>query len=123
MAGPPQDKHAMADQFSIGVGMSLSRSLGALGQAGAGGSTVAIVNTRDDGAPYLRSEKMSPKASLRAAASVSTRSSPGGESSRFVMFLFFHAVASQQFDGGKKKGTYVYAILSRVMSLCCLFFL
>lgn len=63
--GALRGKQAAADQSAIGGGMSLSRSLGALGQAGAGRSTVAIVNTRDDGAPYLRSEKMSPKSHLR----------------------------------------------------------
>lgn len=71
---------AHQQQPSVGGGMMLSRSLGALGQAGAGRSTLAIVNTRDDGAPYLRSEKMSPKSSLRAAGGLSSiRSSPGRE--------------------------------------------
>lgn len=65
---------------SVGGGMTLSRSLGALGQAGAGRSTLAIVNTRDDGAPYLRSEKMSPKSSARVGLGLSPkRSSPGRE--------------------------------------------
>lgn len=68
---------------SVGGGMTLSRSLGALGQAGAGRSTLAIVNTRDDGAPYLRSEKMSPKSSVGVASGLSpTRSSPGREPTR-----------------------------------------
>lgn len=67
-------------QPSVGGGMTLSRSLGALGQAGAGRSTLAIVNTRDDGAPYLRSEKMSPKSSGGAGPGLSPkRSSPGGD--------------------------------------------
>lgn len=70
-------------QPSVGGGMMLSRSLGALGQAGAGRSTLAIVNTRDDGAPYLRSERMSPKSSALAATGLSSkRPSPGRESLR-----------------------------------------
>lgn len=52
-----------AGLFPIGGGMLLSRSQGALGQGASGRSTHAVVNTRDDGAPYLRSEKMSPKSS------------------------------------------------------------
>ena len=66
--------------------MSLSRSLGALGQhqqQGGGMTAVtkpgvcAIVNTKDDGAPYLRSEKMSPKSTVRGEAT-GVRPSPGG---------------------------------------------
>lgn len=73
--GPPS-----THQQRVGGGMTLSRSLGALGQAGAGRSTLAIVNTRDDGAPYLRSEKMSPKSSARVGLGLSPkRSSPGRE--------------------------------------------
>lgn len=80
----PRKKQAAAaahqQQPSVGGGMMLSRSLGALGQASAGRSTLAIVNTRDDGAPYLRSEKMSPKSSSLAAARLaSKRPSPGQE--------------------------------------------
>lgn len=78
--GPPSTHQ---QQQSVGGGMTLSRSLGALGQAGAGRSALAIVNTRGDGAPYLRSEKMSPKSSVRVARGLSpTRSSPGRESVR-----------------------------------------
>lgn len=84
-AGLARSRHATTDQSGIGGGMTLSRSLGALGQAGAGRSTLAIVNTRDDGAPYLRSERMSPKSSLRAA---SKRPAPGGEPLRCVLALF-----------------------------------
>lgn len=71
--------------------MSLSRSLGALGQTGAGQtgagrSTLAIVSTKDDGAPYLRSEKMSPKSSLRPGAAAASKHSspPGGWAPRSV---------------------------------------
>lgn len=71
---------AHQQQPNVGGGMMLSRSLGALGQAGAGRSTLARVNTRDDGAPYLSSENMSPKSSLRAGRGLSSiRSSPGRE--------------------------------------------
>lgn len=75
--GPPSAHH---QQQRVGGGMTLSRSLGALGQFEAGRSTLAIVNTRDDGAPYLRSEKMSPKSSVRVTSGLSPkRSSPGRE--------------------------------------------
>lgn len=76
-------------QPSIGGGMMLSRSLGALGQAGAGRSTLAIVNTRDDGAPYLRSEKMSPKSSTRAPTCVTSKRSLGRGPSRLIIVAYW----------------------------------
>lgn len=84
-------------QPSVGGGMMLSRSLGALGQAGAGRSTLAIVNTRDGGAPYLRSEKMSPKASVRAATELSSRRSPGVEHRRWTNLEHPNLVANTSF--------------------------
>lgn len=74
--------------------MSLSRSQGALGQGGAGRSTLAILNTRDDGAPHLRSEKMSPKWALRDLKQLS----PGKHSPRWVHFSFYACSDAKQFQ-------------------------
>ena len=72
----PRGKQGTAsDQSSIGGGMSLSRSLGALGQGGGGGAggrsamTPAAANKlRGDSAPYVGSEKTSPNPPLRVGA-------------------------------------------------------
>lgn len=80
-AGRRTSRRAQANACTaaIGGGMSLSRSLGALGQGGAAKPPpIAIVNTRDDGAPYLRSERMSPKSTVQGSG----RFSPVGYSPR-----------------------------------------
>lgn len=73
---PRRKRTAPIDEPRVGGGMLLSRSLGALGQVGVVRSALAIVNTRDDGAPYLRSERMS-RAAASAPAQVSTAANGG----------------------------------------------
>lgn len=62
-------RRAAATGLSPLAGSSaLSRSERDLGQSATGRSTLAIVNTRDGDAPYLLSDRMSPKPSRREAS-------------------------------------------------------
>lgn len=66
--GPTRNRKAMVDHSRNVGGMTLSHSLGALGCAGVSRSTApAAGDTRDDGAPYLRSEIISPNSLLKAS--------------------------------------------------------
>lgn len=88
---PRGGKQATTDQPTvIGGGMSLSRSLGALGQQGGGGGRsnmmVPAAKMRGDSAPYVGSgsEKTSPKPPLRVGAAWSRGSYPGQKNIRYV---------------------------------------
>ena len=76
--GKPRGGHIAVEQSPIGWSMSLSRSLGALGQAG----------RWDDGAPSLGSKQMSPESSLQKMIPSSRRTSPGIWYRRCVLPFF-----------------------------------
>lgn len=89
---PRGGKQGTAEQSSaIGGGMSLSRSLGALGQQGGGGGRsnmmMPVAKLRGDSAPYVGSggEKTSPKPPLRVGAAWSRGSYPGQKNIRYVV--------------------------------------
>ena len=88
---PRGGKQATTEQAGIiGGGMTLSRSLGALGQQGGGGGTskmMPVAKMRGDSAPYVGSfsEKTSPKPPLRVGAAWSRGSYPGQKNIRYVI--------------------------------------
>lgn len=87
-AGPTRDRKATVDHSPSVGGMALSHSLGALGCTGVSRSTTpAAGNTRDAGAPYLRSEIISPNSLLKASRSSSRRSPLAVRSQRYELHL------------------------------------
>lgn len=86
--GPTRDRKTVADHLPSVGGMALSHSLGALGCTGVSRATTpAAGDTQDDGAPYLKSEIISPNSLLKASRVSPRRSSLAVRSRRYDLLI------------------------------------